>query len=89
MRLGVLVQGDIFGAFEVAGLALGVAALPVQGVFVCVGIGFRQSRVWLISFWFSPIVCQAFAWWGLVSVSVCAFGVGDVAVPWLAWALWV
>ena len=35
-----------------------------------------------------PIVscCRASA--RLVSVCVCAFGVGGVAVPWLAWALW-
>ena len=65
-------------------------ALPVLGVFVCVGIGFRHSRVWRISFWCSPIGCRAFGWWGLVSVQ-CAFallGVGGVAVLWLAWALW-
>ena len=68
------------GAFGVgtgvAGLALEVAALPVQGVFVCMGIGFRWSRVWQISFWCSPIVCQAFGWWGLVSVCVCAYQCG-------------
>ena len=72
----------------VTGLALGVAALPVLGVFVCVGIGFHQSRVWQISFWCSPIVCRAFGWWELVAVWVCAFGVGGVTVPWFAWALW-
>ena len=54
-------------------VALGVAALPVLVVFVRVGIGFRQSRVWQISFWCSPIVCPAFGWWGLVSVCICAF----------------
>ena len=43
-----------------------------------------------LQFWLcSPIVCRAFDWWGLVSVCVCAFGVGGVAVLWLAWALWV
>ena len=46
----------------VAGLALGVAALPVLGVFVCVGIDFHQSRVWQISFLCSPIICRAFDW---------------------------
>ena len=59
-------------------LALGVAALPVLGVIVCVEIGFCQSRVWQISFWCSPTVCQAFGRWGLVSVCICAFGVGGV-----------
>ena len=100
--LGCLYRADMvipLGAFgvstgvgtRVARLALGVAAPPVLRVFVCVGIGFHQSRVWRISFWCSPIVCRAFGWWRLVSVCVCAFGVGDVggvAVPWLAWALW-
>ena len=80
------------GAFRVgtgvAGLALGVAARPVLGVFVSVGIGFHQSRVWQVSFWCSPDVCWAFDWWGLVSECLCAFGVGGVAVLWLAWALW-
>ena len=51
------------GAFGVgtgvAGLALGVATPPVLGVFECVGIGFRQSRVWQIIFWCSPIACRA------------------------------
>ena len=76
----VLVQGrwgDTFGAFVVdtgvAGLALGVAALPMLGIFVCVGIGFHRSRVWQISSWCSSIVCQVFGWWGMVSVCACAF----------------
>ena len=68
-------------------MGTGVAGLAL-GVLVCMGIGFHQSRVWQISFWCSPIVCLAFGWWGLVSMCVCAFGVGGVAVPWLAWALW-
>ena len=71
--LGAFVVGT-----GVAGLALGVAAMPVLGVFLCVGIGFRRSRVWQISFWCSPIVCQAFVWWGLVSVCACV---------WVAWLL--
>ena len=58
------------------GVGTGVAALPVMGVFVCVGIGLHQSRVWQISFWCSPIVCRAFGWWGLVSVRICAFWCG-------------
>ena len=58
------------------GVNTGVAALPVLGVFVCVGIGFCQSRVWQIRFWCSPIVCRAFGWWGLVSVRICAFRCG-------------
>ena len=92
---GCLYRADMvipLGAFAVGTgvvwLALGVAALPVLGVFGCVEIGFRRSRVWQISFWCSPIVCRAFGWWGLVSVCVCAFGVGGVAVLWLAWAIW-
>ena len=91
---GCLDRADMvvpFGAFGVgtgvAGVALGVAVLPVLGVFVCMGIGFHQSRVWQISLWCSPIVCQAFDWWILVSVCVCTFGVGGVAVLWFAWAL--
>ena len=70
------------------GLALRVAALPVLGVFVCVGIGFHRSGVWKICFWCSPIVCQAFAgedWFQCVLV---LSGVGGVAVPRLTWALW-
>ena len=43
---------------------------------MCVGIGLHQSRVWQISFWCSPIVCQAFGWWGLDSVRICAFWCG-------------
>ena len=35
------------------------------------------------SLWCSPIVCQAFGSWGLVTVCGCAFGVGSVAV--LGW----
>ena len=58
------------------GVALGVAALPVMGVFVCVGIGLHQSRVWQISFWYPPIICWAFGWWGLVSVRICTFWCG-------------
>ena len=58
------------------GGALGVAALPVMGVFVCVRIGLHQSKVWQISFWCSPIVCRAFGWWGLVAVCICAFWCG-------------
>ena len=70
----------LLGAFGVGtgvvGLALRVTAVPVLGMFVCVGIGFRRSRVWQISFWCSPIVRQAFGWWGLVSVCVCTFRCG-------------
>ena len=36
-------------------------ALFVMGVFVCVGIGLHQSRVWQISFCCSPIVCRLLA----------------------------
>ena len=73
------------GAFGVgtgvAGLALSVAALPVLGVFVyvCVGIGFRMSKFWQISFWCSPIVC------GLWLVEIC-FG---VRWNFSGWALWL
>ena len=85
----VMLLGAIGVGTGVAGLAFGVAAVAVLGVFVCVAIDFHQPRVWQISFWCSPIVCRALGWWGLVSVCVCAFGVGGVAVPRLAWALWV
>ena len=38
-----------------------------DGVFVCAGIDFRQSRFWHISFCCSTIVCRDFSWWRLVS----------------------
>ena len=67
------------GAFgvstEVAGLALEVAALPVLGVSTCAGIGFHWSRVWQISFWCSPIVCQFFGWLGPIQCALALFGV--------------
>ena len=63
-------------AFKIRNMALGVAALPVLWAFVCVRIGFRQSRVWQISVWCLPIVCRNFGWWGLVSVCICAFWCG-------------
>ena len=59
---------SFFCFFFPFGVGTGVAALPVMGVFVCVGIGLHQSRVWQISLWCSPIVCRAFGWWGLISV---------------------
>ena len=43
---------------------------------MCVVIGFHWSRVWQISFWCSPIVCQAFGWWGLDSACACTFQFG-------------
>ena len=80
------------GAFGVgagvAGLALGVAALPVPGVFVYVRISFPRSRVWQISFLFSLIVRQALAGRDWFQCAFALFGMGGVAVLWLAWALW-
>ena len=60
----------------------------VGRVFVSVGIGFHRSTVWQISFWCSIIVCQAFGWGDWFQCALSLFGVGGVAVPWLAWALW-
>ena len=56
---------------------------------VCVrGDWFPPVKSVADSFWCSPIICRIFDWWGLVSVCVCDFSVGGVAVLWLAWALW-
>ena len=63
-RADAVIHLGVFGVgTEVAGLVLGGgAALPVLGVFLCAGIGFHRSRVSQMSFWYSPILCQAFGW---------------------------
>ena len=77
--------GDTFGGIwvgtGVAGLALGVAALPVlgEGVFVCVGIGFRRSRVWQISLVFT--LCVSGFW--LVGIGF------SVRLHFLVWEVWL
>ena len=70
------------GAFGVdtglAGLTLGVAALPVLGVFVSMGICFSQSRMWQISFWCHPLFVGLLAsgdWFQ------CAFALSE----WVVW----
>ena len=86
---GCLYRADTVIPLGAFGLGTGVAALPVLGVFVCVGIGFRQSRVCVAAkFWCSPIICRAFGWWDWFQSAFALFGVGGVAVLWLAWALW-
>ena len=91
----VLVQGrygDAFGGIRGGHwggrVGFGGGRTTCAGGVCVLGTDFHQSRVWQISFWCSPIVCRAFGWWGLVSVCISAFGVGGLAVPWLAWALW-
>ena len=85
--------GDTFGGIRGghwggrAGFGGGCIAC-VGRVFVCVGIGFHRSTVWQISFWCSIIVCQAFGWGDWFQCALSLFGVGGVAVRWLAWALW-
>ena len=64
------------------GVALGVAALPVMGLFVCVGIGLHQSRVWQITFGVHPLFVGLLAGGDWFQCTFALFGVDAVAVLW-------